>query len=217
LDELRAISKIVVSRYRSLWFGILCTVTGDVLLVMGTIRGVIQHPCPWRCGAIYSQVWERFGRCNRFISWRGAMGCPTDNAVRNDSENYEWGTEAFVGRLRHVERQALLALGGVTFHPAGEYLLVEGDRSRFVLVLHGGRCRVGSGQGPQRVSCRYRNPARVVRQRDGNVRSDVRLPASRAGWRRCHRAGQDRVLPRRGETGQPAGLCNGGQQGNAEP
>lgn len=54
----------------------------------------------------------------------------------------EWGAETFVGRLRPTERQALLALGRLTQYRTGDSLLVEGDRSRFVLVLHGGPVKV---------------------------------------------------------------------------
>jgi CRP-like cAMP-binding protein len=56
--------------------------------------------------------------------------------------SHEWSPETFVGRLRAAERQALFGLGGSVRYPAGGYLLVEGDRSRFVLILHGGPVKV---------------------------------------------------------------------------
>ncbi|MGH4010212.1 MAG: Crp/Fnr family transcriptional regulator [Pseudonocardiaceae bacterium] len=70
------------------------------------------------------------------------MGGTINNTGRHDNRNCEWGPDTFVGRLQPAERQALLALGGLTLHPEGEYLLVEGDRTRFVLVLHGGPVKV---------------------------------------------------------------------------
>jgi CRP-like cAMP-binding protein len=72
------------------------------------------------------------------------MGCPTNDTAghANDNGYGEWGPETFVGRLKTAERQALLALGVPTSHPVGAHLLVEGDRSRFVLVLHGGPVKV---------------------------------------------------------------------------
>ena len=72
------------------------------------------------------------------------MDHPDKDIRRGDTDNgiREWGAETFVGRLPPVERQALLALGRLTPYRAGDYLLVEGDRSRFVLVLHGGPVKV---------------------------------------------------------------------------
>jgi CRP/FNR family cyclic AMP-dependent transcriptional regulator len=72
------------------------------------------------------------------------MGCPGKDMTRVDTENgnREWDAETFVGRLRPAERQVLLALGRPILYPTGGYLLVEGDRSRFVLILHGGPVKV---------------------------------------------------------------------------
>lgn len=69
------------------------------------------------------------------------MGRPSD-APQDDDGNSGWSPDTFVGRLPATDRQALLALGGSAFHPEGEHLLVEGDRSRFVLVLHDGPVKV---------------------------------------------------------------------------
>lgn len=70
-------------------------------------------------------------RPNKDMRWGGA-----DDGIS------EWGAETFVGRLRPAERQTLLALGRLTHYQAGDHLLVEGDRSRFLLVLHGGPVKV---------------------------------------------------------------------------
>src|SRR5215831_4725720 len=79
------------------------------------------------------------------------MSRPTDNTTRdgngnsnggNGNGNHEWGAETFVGRLQAAERKALLGLGGPTLYPTGGHLLVEGDRGRFVLLLHGGPVKV---------------------------------------------------------------------------
>jgi CRP-like cAMP-binding protein len=72
------------------------------------------------------------------------MDCSINNTAKNinDGGNGEWGPETFVGRLKSNERRALLSLSVPTLHPIGGHLLVEGDRSRFVLVLHGGPVKV---------------------------------------------------------------------------
>jgi CRP/FNR family transcriptional regulator, cyclic AMP receptor protein len=72
------------------------------------------------------------------------MGCPTNDTAghANDNGDGEWSPETFVGRLKTSERRALLALGVPTSHPVDAHLLVEGDQSRFVLVLHGGPVKV---------------------------------------------------------------------------
>ena len=72
------------------------------------------------------------------------MDRPDKDTRRGDTDNgiSEWGAETFVGRLHPAERQALLALGRLTQYRADEHLLMEGDRSRFVLVLHGGPVKV---------------------------------------------------------------------------
>lgn len=61
---------------------------------------------------------------------------------RDDNGDSEWKPDTFVGRLSTTDRQVLLALGGSAFHPEGDQLLAEGERSRFVLVLHGGPVKV---------------------------------------------------------------------------
>ncbi|WP_137815550.1 Crp/Fnr family transcriptional regulator [Gandjariella thermophila] len=53
-----------------------------------------------------------------------------------------WEPDTFVGRLHPDDRRDLLALGSSNIYPANRYLLVEGDRSQFVLVLHGGPAKV---------------------------------------------------------------------------
>jgi len=70
------------------------------------------------------------------------MDCTTNNTAGCDSILCEWGSQTFVGRLKPAERRALLALGGPTLHPVGAHLLMEGDRSRFVLVLHEGSVKI---------------------------------------------------------------------------
>jgi CRP-like cAMP-binding protein len=72
------------------------------------------------------------------------MGCLAKNTKRrvSDNGNLEWGSETFVGRLQPADRLALFNLSAPALHTAGEHLLVEGDRSRFVLVLHGGPVKV---------------------------------------------------------------------------
>lgn len=70
------------------------------------------------------------------------MDCPTKNRASRDNELCEWGSQTFVGRLKPAERRALLALGRPTPHAVGAHLLMEGDRSRFVLVLHGGPVKI---------------------------------------------------------------------------
>lgn len=69
------------------------------------------------------------------------MGRPR-STPRGDNGDSGWNPDTFVGRLPATDRQILLALGGSAFHPEGEHLMVEGDRSRFVLVLHDGPVKV---------------------------------------------------------------------------
>jgi CRP/FNR family cyclic AMP-dependent transcriptional regulator len=72
------------------------------------------------------------------------MVYPTDNKTEDTSNNGngEWDPRTFVGRLKPAERQALFTLGTPVLHPVGAQLLAEGDRSRFVLVLHSGPVKV---------------------------------------------------------------------------
>ncbi|MBV8540318.1 MAG: Crp/Fnr family transcriptional regulator [Pseudonocardiales bacterium] len=72
------------------------------------------------------------------------MDFPTNDTAAHDNgeEHGEWGSQTFVGRLQPAERRALLALGAPTLHPVGAHLLMRGDRSRFVLVLHAGPVKV---------------------------------------------------------------------------
>ncbi|MGH3827279.1 MAG: hypothetical protein ACRDQX_08910, partial [Pseudonocardiaceae bacterium] len=70
------------------------------------------------------------------------MNYPINNKAGDDNEHCEWESQTFVGRLKPAERRALLALGGPALHPVGAHLLMEGDRTRFVLVLHAGPVKV---------------------------------------------------------------------------
>ncbi|MGH3695614.1 MAG: Crp/Fnr family transcriptional regulator [Pseudonocardiaceae bacterium] len=65
-----------------------------------------------------------------------------NNKAEDGNKHCEWGSQTFVGRLKPAECRALLALGGPILHPVGAHLLMEGDRTRFVLVLHGGPVKV---------------------------------------------------------------------------
>jgi CRP/FNR family transcriptional regulator, cyclic AMP receptor protein len=73
---------------------------------------------------------------------REVMGYPEDRTAQVVNRNGEWRSETFVGRLQEVERRALFELGESAFYSAGGHLLVEGDRSRFVLILHGGPVKI---------------------------------------------------------------------------